>query len=254
MRKTLITVATLSALAAAAGAKAAEAPAAPASPHTIGYNVGLASEYAYRGISQSDNKPAVSAGVDYSHASGVYLGAWASSISWLEDAGVYSKSKVELDVYGGFKKELMTDLLLDIGALRYQYPGTKFAGMLTANTTELYGAVNYKFASLKYSQSTTNLFGVADSKGSSYLELNANVDLVEGLQLNLHAGKQKVKNVTGNAFDYTDYKVGVSKDFGIVAASLAYIKTSGNATDAAKGTVYEDWYKGRAVLTVSKTF
>lgn len=249
MRKTLIALATLSTLGAASCAFAADAPA---SPHTIGYNVGVASEYSYRGISQSDNKPALSGGVDYSHASGLYVGAWASSISWLEDAGVYSSSKVEVDVYGGFKKEVAPDLTIDVGVLRYQYPGDKIAGMVSPNTTEVYGGVSYKFVGLKYSQSTTNLFGFADSKDSGYLDLYANIDLPMGIQLNLHAGQQKVKRTS--AADYTDYKVGVTKDFGIVAASLAYIKTTGNATDAAKGTAFEDWYKGRLVATVSKAF
>ena len=251
MRKTILAVALLSAFGASSAAFAADAPA---SPHTVSFNVGLASEYSYRGISQSDNDPALSAGADYSHASGLYLGTWVSSISWLEDAGVYTDSKVEWDIYGGYKFEVAKDLVIDLGVLRYEYPGDKVDGAVSPNTTELYGALNYKFASLKYSQSTTNLFGFADSKKSGYLELNANLDVAEGLQLNLHVGKQTVKNVANDAADYTDYKVGLTKDFGFVAASLAYVGTSGNAKDAAEGTVFEDWYKGRGVLTVSKTF
>lgn len=251
MRKTLIATALLSALGASSAAIAADAPA---SPHTIGYNVGLASEYSYRGISQSDNDPALSGGIDYSHASGLYLGTWVSTISWLEDAGVYADSKVEVDLYGGFKFEVAPDLVVDLGVLRYEYPGDEVAGTTSPNTTEVYGALNYKMVSLKYSHSTTNLFGFADSKGSGYLELNANVDIAEGTQLNLHVGKQTVKNVAADAADYTDYKLGVTKDFGFASGSIAYVKTSGNATDAAKGTAFEDWFKGRGVVTISKAF
>lgn len=251
MRKTIIATALLSALGVASNAMAADAPA---SPHTLAYNVGLASEYSYRGISQSDNKAALSGGVDYSHASGVYLGAWVSTISWLEDANVYSSSKVEVDVYGGYKLELAKDTVLDLGVLRYQYPGTIMAPAITANTTEVYLGLSYRMVSVKYSHSTTNLFGVADSKGSGYFELNANIDIAEGTQLNLHAGKQTVKNVAADAADYTDIKVGVTKDFGFMTGAIAYVKTSGNATDAAEGGAFEDWYKGRALITVSKTF
>lgn len=248
MRKTLLAVAVLSTFA-ASGAMAADAPA---SPHTVSFNVGLASEYSYRGISQSDNSPALSAGADYSHSSGVYLGTWVSTITWLEDTKVYDSSAVEVDIYGGYKMELVKDLGIDVGFLRYQYPGTLATGAVSPNTTEVYGALNYKMINLKYSRSTTNLFGYADTKGSGYLEVNANIDIAEGTQLNLHFGSTKVKDLS--AADYTDVKIGVTKDFGIVSGALAYVSTSGNATDGAKGGPLEDWFKGRAVLSVSKTF
>lgn len=249
MRKSVLTVAVLSALGAASAASAADAPA---SPHTVSFNAGLATEYSYRGISQSDNKPALSAGADYSHSSGLYVGTWASTIKWLEELNAYDKSKVEIDVYGGYKHELAKDVTLDVGVLKYVYPGTKPAGVLTANTTELYAAINYQFAGLKYSHSVTDLFGVADSKGSGYLDLYVNYDLPIGVQLNLHVGKTTVKNASG--LDYTDYKLGVTKDFGFATGAIAYIKTTGNQTDANDGTQFEDWYKGRLVATITKTF
>jgi uncharacterized protein (TIGR02001 family) len=253
MKKTILAAAVLSALGAASNVMAqAAAPAAPASPHTISYNVGLASEYSYRGISQSDNKPALSAGADYSHASGLYLGTWASTITWLEDTGVYDKSKLELDLYGGYKLEVAKDTTVDVGVLKYVYPGDKVAGAVHPNTTELYAALNYKTYGVKYSHSVTNLFGFADSKNSQYLDLYANIDIAEGTQLNLHYGKTNVRN--SSVADYADYKIGVTKDFGFASGSLAYVKTTGDATDAADGTPFEDWYKGRVIASITKTF
>ena len=228
------------------------------SPHSFTGNVSLASEYSYRGISQSDNKPALAGGADYSHASGAYVGAWASTIKWLEETSVYDKSQVEVDVYGGYKLELAKDVTVDVGVLRYLYPGDKNVGMVSPNTTEVYAALNYAFAGVKYSHSTTNLFGAADSKGSGYLDLYVNYDLPIGVQLNLHVGKQNVKN--SSAFDYTDYKIGVTKDFGFASGAIAYIATTGDAIDTAKagdalnGTSLEDWYKGRLVATLTKNF
>lgn len=250
MKKTILAAAVLSALGAASNAVAQTA--APASAHTVAYNVGLASEYSYRGISQSDNKPALSAGADYSHASGFYLGTWASTITWLEDTAAYDKSKVELDLYGGFKKEVAKDTTVDLGVLKYVYPGDKVAGVVHPNTTELYAALNYKTYGIKYSHSVTNLFGLADSKNSQYLDLYANIDIAEGTQLNLHYGKQNVKN--SSVSDYADYKIGVTKDFGFASGSLAYVKTTGDATDAAKGTALEDWFDGRVIASITKTF
>ncbi|EYS85711.1 hypothetical protein CF68_09885, partial [Cupriavidus sp. SK-4] len=55
----------------------AEAPAAaPASPHTFTANVSLVSDYRYRGISQTNLRPAIQGGFDYTHESGFYVGNW----------------------------------------------------------------------------------------------------------------------------------------------------------------------------------
>lgn len=248
MRKTLIAAAVVSAF--ASSIATAE----------LSYNVGLASEYSYRGISQSDNGPALSGGIDFSHESGLYLGTWASTITWLEDAGAYTDSQVEIDLYGGYKFEVAPDLGLDVGVLRYQYPGDKTVGLAASpNTTEVYVAGTYKMLTVKYSHSTTNLFGWANSKGSGYLEANASFEITDGYNLDLHAGMQDVADQVPSQ-DYTDYKIGVSKDFGFMSGSLAYVGTSGDQRDGAKGvtlangTDLEDWYKGRVILSVSKSF
>jgi len=83
-------------------AQTAAAPATPATPeHTLTANVGLYSEYIFRGIAQTGGKPAVQGGFDYAHSSGFYAGTWASNISWLEDFGAYDRSSLEWDFYGG---------------------------------------------------------------------------------------------------------------------------------------------------------
>jgi uncharacterized protein (TIGR02001 family) len=63
----------------------------------------------------------------------------------------------------------------DVGGLYYWYPSNDLNP--NANTFELYGQVGYGPAYIKYSHSTTNLFGTADSKQSGYLDLGANVPL-----------------------------------------------------------------------------
>src|SRR5829696_3345373 len=64
---------------------AAAAPA-PEPDWTFSGNVGLYSQYVFRGISQTNEKPALQGGFDLAHKSGFYLGTWASNISWLSDA------------------------------------------------------------------------------------------------------------------------------------------------------------------------
>ena len=151
-----------------AGAWAQEAGTpAPATPtHSLGFNLGLASDYRYRGISQSRLRPAVSAGADYSHASGLYAGVWLSSIRWIRDGG--GDAEAELDLYAGYKGSA-GPVGYDVGLLRYQYPRARLA--VSPDTTELYGALTYGVFTAKYSHAVTNLFGFADSKGSGYLDL-----------------------------------------------------------------------------------
>ena len=284
MRKTLLAaaVAGLFSLPSVVMAQAA-APAAPASPHTFTGNVGLVSNYVYRGITQSAAKPAIQGGFDYAHSSGLYAGTWASSVSWVADngggAGLPSAANsVEIDVYGGYKGTITGDLGFDVGVLTYNYPGTNTSvggTFIKPDSTEIYGALTWKWLTVKYSHSTTSLFGwnqfaktVRDkTDGSGYLEINGAFDLGDGWGISAHIGDQKIKG-NGPA-SYTDYKLGVTKDAGFGVFGLALTSTdSKGACTAGAPTTAQDVYcwgtapgkssydagKSAAVLSFSKTF
>ncbi len=190
----------------------------------LAFNVGAFSDYRYRGISQTRLKPAVQAGVDYT-LGGFYLGAWGSNVKWIKDLG--GDANVEIDVYGGYKGEIVKDLAYDVGVLTYQYPSNKLKP--NTNTTEVYGALTYGPATLKYSHAVTNTFGALDSKNTYYLDLSASIDAGGGVTLVPHVGYQKFKGPLANDATYTDYSVTVSKDFSGVVLSLAVV-----GTDASK--------------------
>src|SRR5690349_4325319 len=143
MRKSLMVAALLGTFAAPAAVMAEEA-AAPASPHTFTYNIGLFSQYIFRGLTQTGTEPALQGGADYSHSSGFYAGVWGSNVSWVRDGGYKQDSSLEVDVYGGYKNTIgETGITYDIGALQYFYPGKelpglKAAGLTDTNTTEIY--------------------------------------------------------------------------------------------------------------------
>ena len=247
MKKTILAPALALAAAAACAAAIAHAES-PAPDNQISYNVSAVSDYRYRGISQTHLDPALQGGIDYTHnPTGFYLGTWLSSIHWIKDAG--GDGNVEWDVYGGKRGEIAGGVSYDVGVLSYVYPSNSLP--TSANTTEIYGQLGYGPAYVKYSQSVTNLFGTADSKNSGYLDLGANLDAGNGYMLNLHAGHQTVKNNSG--LGYTDWKVGVTKDFGIVSGSLAYVGTD---TDSYVGPEPDskNLGKGGLVLSISKTF
>jgi uncharacterized protein (TIGR02001 family) len=210
-----ITTKSILALATALAGTAAMAQAAAAAPEsTVSFNVGVVTDYRFRSVAQTSFKPALQAGVDYSHTSGFYLGAWASNVNWIKDYVGASEGSMEIDLYGGYKGEITAGLTYDIGVITYQYPGnTADSVLVNANTTEVYGALTFGIVTAKYSQSTGNFIANPNSSGSSYLELAANIDLGNGFTLTPHVGRQTIPNQNGNG-DYTDFSLTLGKDFG----------------------------------------
>jgi uncharacterized protein (TIGR02001 family) len=262
MEKTALSLITL---ALASGAAMAQtAPAAPES--TLSFNAGVVTDYRYRGISQSSRNPAVQVGADYAHKSGFYIGAWHSTIQWITDNSSYApattvKGAGELDIYGGYKGEIVKGLGYDVGMLRYEYlgntledtGGTKYGIYDNANTTEVYGALSYGMFTAKYSFSTTPLFGNLRSQGSGYLDLSANIDLGNGLSVVPHFGAQSVANVPVAA--YNDYSITLSKDFGNgMVASLAYVTTNANTTNYARPNDNKFLGESAGVIGIKYTF
>jgi len=268
---------------------AADAPAAAPDPGPVTANVTLASQYRYRGISQSNSLPAIQGGFDYAHESGFYIGNWNSNISWLSDGygtNPAVSAPIEMDFYAGYKKEVTEGLTLDVGLLQYYYASKNLpssstytgstsasygslaygSGRQTAgqspNTTEAYIGATYGFASFKYSYALTNLFGIDQSNGSQYFDLSLNYDTgFEGITLNGHIGYQYVPTITLASkysaepnFSYTDWKIGLTKDFGNgLAGAIAYIGTNAN-NSAYYNPNGDNTGKGTAFVSLTKTF
>ncbi|MCG3573759.1 TorF family putative porin [Ralstonia solanacearum] len=239
---------------------AVETPAAASAPAAaLTANVTLASQYRYRGLMQTNNKPAIQGGFDYAIPGGLlpegfYVGNWNSSISWLSDANASVSAPIEMDFYGGYKTEIVKDVPIDVGVLQYYYPGSYPEGFTRPHTTEGYAQIGYGPVTFKYSHAFSNLFGFADSHHSQYFDLSGNFDTgFWGLTLNLHVGYQDVKHQNPRA-SYADWKIGVTKDFGSGwTASLAYIDT--NASRLAYTNSHGNYMgKATALLSVTKTF
>lgn len=213
-------------------------------------NVGLVSDYRFRGITQNFAKPALQGGFDYVHPSGFYVGNWNSQVN--EGAG-YPSGQLEMDFYGGFKKSL-GDVTFDLGAIEYYYPGSKSSQkrtMLTnpktgqtyegtVSNTEVYIGVAYKWLSAKLYGSTSNYFSMPGTKGTTYLDLNANYDFGNGWGFIGHAGQLSQKGINSSSanYNYVDWKIGVTKDIEgwILGASSVW-------TNAAAGTCNVTAYK-----------
>jgi uncharacterized protein (TIGR02001 family) len=244
----------------------AEAPA-PTPEHSFTGKAALYSEYEYRGISQTSEKPAVQLNLDYAHSSGFYLGTFLSNIKWIKDTGDVlgadtGNANIEWDIYGGYKWEFTPGWTLDVGYLRYEYTGAKSAEpfFVKPNTDEVYAGIGWGPAVVKYSYSFNNTFGVPHSKGSDYLELSVNQPVIDKVTFNGILGHQRYKghqpspvDFDNENFSYTVWKVGATYDFGAGWNAGAYFK--GTTADSQYWTYKgKDWSKDRLVGFVTYSF
>ncbi|MEE1654350.1 TorF family putative porin [Brachymonas sp. G13] len=197
------------------GLSATRALAQEAAPSAGGLsaNMGAVTLYKYRGQDQYINhsgeekklRPALQAGLDHDFGNGFYVGNWNSSVRLPSSSGT---AHLEMDFYGGYRFE--TGLLAwDVGALRYQYPGS---GVL--NTTEVYAGATYGPATLKYSHTVSDrYFGLEGGKNTGYLNLAVNYPVSEAVALQASVGHTMLDGGARQASglpDYTDYSLGLA--------------------------------------------
>jgi uncharacterized protein (TIGR02001 family) len=284
MKKSLVATLLVAAFATPAMAQSAapataEAAAVAVAEYTLTGNAGLFSSYRFRGIDQTFGKPALQGGVDFAHSSGLYVGNWNSNVS--SGAG-FPDGNLEMDFYGGYKTSV-GDFGIDVGAIYYYYPGSEARGLSGgANTgavdnTEIYIGASWKFVSLKYFYSVNDYFSARGSNGektsgSGYIDLAANYDLGDGWGINGHVGQLDFKNVSNG--DYTDWKLGVTKDISGWVIGASYIDTNAKGSCGISGQPYcfansltddgagsyttgskaKDAGRGIAVVSVSRSF
>jgi uncharacterized protein (TIGR02001 family) len=222
----------------------AAAQESPAPAYTVTGSVALLSDYRFRGISQSWMGPALQGGLELSLPGGAYLGASGSSVS---RHSYLDGRAMELDLYGGWRAELLPGWTGDIGLLHYNYPGARVprsdGGSVRYDTTEAYLGASHGGFSARWSLALTPYFGLRDStaatafaealpgsgssRGSSYLDLNYQHPLGDWATLGLHAGHTQVRNYS--ELSYSDWRVSLARSWGPWTATLAWAGTSADA-------------------------
>jgi len=149
-------------------------------------NAGITTDYLWRGVTQANHNAAVSGGIDYGHASGVYAGTWVSNL----------EGGSEVDLYGGFAGEA-GGVSYDLGYIMYNYPVDS-----TLDFAEVYVSVGYSIASVSYYNDLDNENG--------YVSLDLSQDVM-GLTAGLNFGM--TMNDDSDS-DYMHYGVSVSKGMG----------------------------------------
>ena len=198
--------------------------AATASAQTIEGNVALSTNYIYRGITQTDDGPAISGGFDFADESGIYAGVWASSVDFGDD------TTMELDVYGGYAWSV-DGWDLDVGALYYGYPDSPSVGG-DQNFWEFYGGAGHAIGPLAWDAKVSwSPDFYAESGPAFYFESGVSMEVREGITVDGHIGVSRFDDVP--AADYEDYQIGVSGTvFENVGWDLRYHKLSDDGDDA----------------------
>jgi uncharacterized protein (TIGR02001 family) len=207
---------------------------AEAGPHRLSGNLSFVSDYQFRGVSQTDEDPAIQGGFDYAHVSGFYLGTWASNVE-------LAPASMEWDVYAGYGGSV-GELGYNVGLLQYFYPD-----LSASDTLEVYGGLSYRGFGLKAAYSTGDYFGFADSDGTVYWDASYGYTFENGIGVSAHYGYTAGR---GGQADYADWKIGVSKDVAGFALGLAYVDTN----DAGRDFYGKDIADGRLLLSVARTF
>jgi uncharacterized protein (TIGR02001 family) len=216
---------TLAASAQGQSADPAASGAPPAATAPFAANVTLISQYVSRGFRQSWGKPALQGGFDYAHPSGFSAGTWLSSISnrYVENGSI------EWDLYAGYTGALDA-LGYSATLVYYKYPGAEYtATKVRYDYGELALGLTYKFLYAKYNSTyTADFFGITQARGTGYLDLGANYELVAGTTLNLHVGDLRVAGTGNKIWNARDYKIGLSQTLdGGWTVAAAYTKAKG---------------------------
>ncbi len=237
MKKTILTSLATAGLLASAGAIA-----------DVSGNISLTSDYVFRGLSQTDEKPAIQGGFDYAHDSGAYLGVWASNVDF-EDG---DEAEIEIDLYGGMTGT-MGDLGWQFGGIYYNYPGVADSSGLKYDYWEVGPTLTYPVgpatASLMVMWSP-NFFN--ETGKGLYTELGLSAP-VGSFEIGGTFGHQDIeRNVKFGTPDYNNWSLYASTELAGVGLKLAYTDTELSSSECFGGGVFADWCDARAVFSISK--
>jgi uncharacterized protein (TIGR02001 family) len=238
MVKSLISLAVLGALVTPT-VFAAEA-AKEESNWSLTTNMGYVSDYRARGVSQTWRKEAIQGGLDLTHSSGFYLGAFGSNVT----PNTYPKANVELDLYAGYNGTVaaVEGLGYTAGVIGYFYPNGNWNKYTVAgseagisqtprggrwDTYEANAGISYKWLSAKASVTLGDWYGAEKStgwtkstNGTTYLELNAAVPTpLDDLTLIGHVGRLNVNGELDANANFTSDGGGSAPSFSTSGAT-----------------------------------
>lgn len=218
---------------------------------TLDLNLAVVSDYRSRGISQSLGDPALQAGATLMHGSGLYIGAWTSSV----DYGFDYKTRQEVEYYAGWYWQATDAISLDLGYLKYSYPKE---GQF--NMSEVYAILDLYGLKLGayYSSDAPNAFG--KDQDTLYSYLGYTFALPGDVGLELRAGHNDVKDpafwsTSGESrASYYEWEAKLTREFVGVTWGLSYVDTDLSKSECVSWYGYDDLCSATVVVSASKSF
>lgn len=199
-------------------------------------DVEFRTNFVARGISQSQGQPSVQGEIDVNSGDGIYAGADANTINWIDHLYPGDKVKLDVDAWLGYRKHFDSGWIAKAGFQRMQFPGhyvPQSPPTSQPNFTEAFGSVAWNGVSVQLNYAVTNYAGTPDSKGTTYLNLSASPPVGGPWMLGAalghvaHPGRDPVTGLSNSRFDYTDYKLSIARDLGSgISLALAYTWTN----------------------------
>lgn len=206
-------------------------------PGSFSGNIAITSDYVFRGVSQTNQDPAVQGGFDWDSGAGFYIGTWASSLEFGDDASL------ELDLYAGYAGSI-ENFSYDIGFLYYMYPSTSSVGY---DFWEVYGSAGYDFGVASVSAGinyTPDNFGAANNDSSVYYSASLEVPVGDMFTVSGGVGYSALEG----AQNYTDWNIGAS------LSVYDWFDLDARYYDTDYETVCGTFCDGRFVVSVSRSF
>jgi uncharacterized protein (TIGR02001 family) len=215
---------------------------------TISATLSMATDYVFRGISQTLEEPQVQVDLNWSHKSGWYAGAWSSNT---EFGGM--GNSMEFDPYIGFSSAVAdTNWSYDVGYWHYHFPGAQS----DFDYGEFYGTATYGPENINASLS---VFYADDFFGKDFFGEGSSVAFHGKFVYSLDNDFSFSARVGRQTFDepaalvdqnYTYYDIGVSKRWIGFTLDLRWHDTVGVTADYVAGRLAD----GRLVARVSRGF
>lgn len=192
-----------------------------AGPHNFSFTATLVSDYAFRGISQTQEDPALQASFDYVHESGFYAGIWGSNVDFTAPGVPDDGADVEIDTYLGWRFPLGERVSADVQFIRYNYPGTNSG--IDYDYNEFIGKLTFDWLTAGIGWSS-DVFGSGES--APYYFASGAWSLPHDFALSAGIAHYDLDNVFSEG--YTDWNIGVSRQFGLFKIGLTYVGTDDN--------------------------
>ena len=210
-------------------------------------NIGLTTDYKFRGISQSDSAPSVQGGFDVAFDNGAYIGTWGAAVDFdcaIDTCGGLNGG-IELDYYAGFASDISDSVSFDIGYIYYDYPQDE--GLL-GDYGEIYGSLSFGDFGIGMNYSD-EYWGETGKFTYTYATYSMALSESVGLDLLVGSGDYDEAGYLDGATEHMNWSVALSTS----AAGLDFAITYED-TDLDKEDAYGyDWADAALILSIGKS-